>query len=45
MAKLRQAECIVQKARREAEEKTREEAEKQRVVKEEERERRMVEYL
>ena len=45
VAKLCQAECIAQKARREAEEKTREEAEKQRVVKEEERERRMVEYL
>ena len=45
MAKLHWAECMAQKARREAEEKAQEEAERQRVAKEEERKRRMVEYL
>jgi len=44
-ARLCQAECIAQKARREAEEKAWEEAEKQRVAEEEERKRRTVEYL
>ena len=42
--KLRWAECAAQKARREAEEKAREKAERQRVA-EEERKRRMIEYL
>ena len=45
VAKLCQAECTAQKARREVEEKAREEAEWQRVAEEEERKRRMVEYL
>ena len=44
-AKLRWAEHMAQKVRREVEENTREEAERQRVVEEEERKRRMVEYL
>jgi len=44
-AKLRQAEHIAQKARKEAEEKTREEAKRQRVAEEEERKKRMMEYL
>ena len=43
--KLHQAERIAQKARREAEEKAHEEAERQRVVEEKERKRRTVEYL
>ena len=43
--KLHQAERIAQKARREAEEKAHEEAERQRVAEEKERKRRMVEYL
>jgi len=45
VAKLHQAECTAQKARREVEEKAQEEAERQRVVEEEERRRRMMEYL
>jgi len=44
-AKLRRAECVAQKARREAEEKAQQEAEKQRVAEEEERKRRTMEYL
>jgi len=44
-AKLHWAERTAQKARREAEEKAREKAEKQRVAEEEERKRRMMEYL
>jgi len=43
--KLRWAEHIAQKARREVEEKAWEEAERQRVAEEEERKRRMMEYL
>ena len=43
--KLYWAEHTAQKARREAEKKAREKAERQRVVEEEERKRRMVEYL
>ena len=45
MAKLHWAECTAQKARREVEEKAQEETERQRVVEEEERKWRMVEYL
>jgi len=45
VAKLRWAERMAQKARREAKEKACEEAERQRVAEEEERKRRMVEYL
>jgi len=45
VAKLRRAECMAQKARREAEAKAKEEAERQRVAKEEERKKRMMEYL
>ena len=45
VAKLCQAECVAQKARREAEEKAQEEAERQKVAEEEERKRRMMEYL
>ena len=45
MAKLRQAEHAAQKARREVEEKAREEAERQRVAEEEERKKRTMEYL
>jgi len=45
VVKLRQAEHTAQKARREAEEKAHEEAKRQRVAEEEERKRRMVEYL
>jgi len=45
VVRLRWAERVAQKARREAEEKVWEEAERQRVVEEEERKRRMVEYL
>ena len=45
MAKLCWAEHIAQKARREVEEKARKEAERQRVVEEEERKRKMIEYL
>jgi len=44
-AKLHQAECMAQKARREVEKKAKEEAKRQRVVKEEKRKRRIVEYL
>ena len=44
-AKLRWAEHTAQKARREVEEKAQKEAEKQRVVEEEERKRRTMEYL
>ena len=44
-AKLRQAECTAQKARREAEAKAKEEAERQRVVEEEERKKKTMEYL
>jgi len=43
--KLHQAEHAAQKARREVEEKAYEEAERQRVAEEEERKKRMVEYL
>ena len=39
------AECAAQKARREAEAKAKEEAKRQRVAEEEERKKRMVEYL
>jgi len=45
VAKLRQAECAAQKARREAEAKAKEEAERQRVAEEKERKKRMMEYL
>ena len=45
MARLHWAEHVAQKARREAEEKAWEEAERQRVAEEEKRKRRMVEYL
>ena len=45
MVKLRRAEHIAQKARREAEEKAWKEAEKQRVAEEEERKKRTMEYL
>jgi len=44
-AKLCQAKRAAQKARREVEAKAKEEAERQRVVKEEERKRRTMEYL
>jgi len=44
-AKLRWAECVAQKARREAEAKAKEEAERQRVAEEEERKKRTMEYL
>jgi len=44
-AKLYWAECMAQKARREVEQKAKEEVERQRVAKEEERKRRTVEYL
>jgi len=44
-AKLRWAERIAQKARRKVEENAKEEAERQRVVEEEKRKRRTVEYL
>jgi len=44
-AKLRRAERVAQKARREAEAKAKEEAERQRVAEEEERKKRMMEYL
>jgi len=43
--KLHWTECTAQKARREAEEKAWEEAERQRVIEKEERKRRTVEYL
>jgi len=45
VAKLRQAEHVAQKARREAEAKAKEEAERQRVAEKEERKKRMMEYL
>jgi len=45
VAKLCRAECMAQKARREAEAKAKEEAERQRVAEEEERKKRMMEYL
>ena len=45
MVKLHWAEYAAQKARREAEEKVRKEAERQRIVEEEERKKRTVEYL
>ena len=45
VAKLHWAECMAQKARREVEAKTKEEAERQRVAEEEERKKRMREYL
>jgi len=45
VAKLRWAECMAQKARREVEAKAKEEAERQRVAEEEERKKRMMEYL
>jgi len=44
-AKLHQAECMAQKARREVEAKAKEEAKRQRVAEEEERKKRMMEYL
>ena len=44
-AKLRWAERVAQKARREAEAKAKEETERQRVVEKEERKKRMMEYL
>ena len=44
-AEARCAECAAQKARREAEAKTKEEAKRQRVAEEEERKRRTMEYL
>jgi len=45
VAKLCQAKHVTQRARREAEEKTREEAKRQRVTKEEKKKNRMLEYL
>jgi len=45
VAKLHQAECMAQKTRREAKEKAKEEAERQRVAEEKERKKRIVEYL
>jgi len=45
VAKLCWAERVAQKARREAEAKAKEDAERQRVAEEEERKKRMVEYL
>ena len=45
MAKLHWAEHIAQKARKEVEAKAREEVERQRVVEEEEKRKRMLEYL
>ena len=45
VAKLCWTECVAQKTRREVDKKSREKAERQRVVKEEERKRRTVEYL
>jgi len=44
-AKLHQAECMAQKARREVEAKAKEEAKRQRVAEEEKRKKRMMEYL
>jgi len=44
-AKLRRAECMAQKARREAEAKAKEEAKRQRVAEEEERKKKTMEYL
>ena len=44
-AEARRAECMAQKARREAEAKAKKEAERQRVTEEEERKRRAMEYL
>ena len=45
MAKLCWAKCVAQKARREAEKKAYEEAERQKVAEEKERKKKMVEYL
>jgi len=45
VAKLHWAECVAQKVRRKAEKKVWEEAKRQRVVEEEERKRRTMEYL
>jgi len=45
VAKLCRAECTAQKARREVEEKAWEKAERQKVVEEEERKKRTMEYL
>ena len=45
MAKLHWAKCVAQKTRREVEEKAWKGAKKQRVVEEEERKRRTIEYL
>jgi len=45
VAKLHQAECMAQKARREVEAKAKEEAKRQRVAEEEKRKKRMMEYL
>ena len=45
VAKLHQAECAAQKARKEAEAKAKKEAERQKVAEEEERKKRMMEYL
>ena len=44
-AEARCAECVAQKARREVEAKAKEETERQRIVEEEERKRRTMEYL
>ena len=43
--KLCQAGCVAQKARKESEAKTREEAERRRVVEEKEKKKRILEYL
>jgi len=45
VAKSHWAECMAQKAKREVEEKTQKEAERQRVVKKKERKKRTMEYL
>jgi len=45
VAKLHQAKCMAQRARREVETKTREEAERRKVVKEKEKKKRTLEYL
>ena len=45
VAKSHQAECVAQKAKREAKEKAQEEAERQRVAEEEKRKKRTMEYL
>jgi len=45
VARLRRAEHVAQKARRKVEEKTREEAERQRVAEKEKKKKRTLEYL